>query len=320
MRAVQVVAPGKAVFVEVEEPKLQPDHAIVRPLKVSLCGSDIRMLHFAAPDAYPFPAGTTGHEVVAVVEEVMPGAHVKPGDLTLTLAPGHRAMCERYLSHLNCIVPLPAGKPLEQLLQSQQYGTVIYACKRLPNIIGLDVAVIGQGSAGLWFDFQLRRLGARGVMAVDLDPNRLELADHFGATDKLLNAGDAREQIEEMTGGQMADLVVEAAGEIEAINLAIDLVKKNGRILYFGYPRAQQLTLNFEQLFHKCVDVTTIVGSSDDPNQESTRLALQSIADGEIDVTPLLTHQLPFDRVIEAYEIHRTRADGAVKIVIDMPN
>lgn len=320
MRAVQVVAPGKAVFVDVPEPTLQPDHAIVRPLKLSLCGSDVQMLHFAAPEAYPFPPGTTGHEVVAVVDEVSPDAHVKRGDLTLTLAPGHRAMCERYLAHLDCIVPLPTGKPLEQLLQAQQYGTVIYACKRLPNIMGRDVAVIGQGSAGLWFDYQLRRLGARRVIAIDLDLNRLRLADHFGATDKLLNAGDAKEQIEELTGGKLADLVVEAAGEVESINLAIDLVKKNGRILYFGYPRAQQLTFNFDRLFHKCADVTTIVGASNDPNQESMRMALKSIADGEIDVTPLLTHQVPFDQVIKAYEMHRTRADGAMKIVIDMPS
>jgi threonine dehydrogenase-like Zn-dependent dehydrogenase len=289
-------------------------------LKLSLCGSDIRMLHHAAPECYPFPVGTTGHEMVGVVEDVDPSSPLAPGDLTLTLAPGHRAMCEHYLAPLEHVLPLPSGAPLEHLLQAQQFGTVIYACKRLPNIIGQDVAIIGQGSAGLWFAFQLRRMGARRVIAIDLDAGRLALSAHFGTTDTIHNENrDALALLTEMTGGRLVDLVIEAAGEVDALNLAVDLVKKNGRILFFGYPRGQRLHFNFEEFFHKCCDATTIVGVSDEPNLTSTRLALATIAAGEIDVAPLITHHFPFERVIEAYELHRTRGEGAIKIVIDMP-
>lgn len=325
MKAVQVVARGEAVFVEVEPPKLTPGHAIIRPLALSLCGSDIRMLYHSRSEEYPFPIGTSGHEMVGVVEAVDGSSTLKPGDLTLTLAPGHRAMCEQYLAPLAHILPLPSaseeGKPLEHLLQGQQYGTVIYACKRLPNVIGQDVAIIGQGSAGLWFAFQLRRLGARRVIAVDLDERRLALSPHFGATDCVHNkAASALEQLEELTGGRLVDVVIEAAGEVDAINLAVELVRKNGRTLFFGYPRGQYLSFNFEKFFHKCCDATTIVGVSDEQDLVSTRMAIDTIARGEIDVSPLITHHFPFDRVIEAYELHRTRADGAVKIVIDMPS
>lgn len=323
MKAVQVVARGEAVFVEAEPPSLAPGHAIIRTVALSLCGSDVRMLHHSADECYPFPIGTTGHEMVGVVEEVDGSSSLKPGDLTLTLAPGHRAMCERYLAPLEHILKLPSapehGKPLEHLLQAQQLGTVIYATKRLPNVIGQDVAIIGQGSAGLWFAFVLRRMGARRIIAIDLDERRLALSDHFGATDTILNDGsNALAQLEELTGGRLVDLVVEAAGEADAINLAVDLVRKNGRILFFGYPRGQYLLFNFEQFFHKCCDATTIVGVSDEPDLVSTRLAIGLIARGEIDVSPLITHRFPFDRVIEAYEMHRTRSDGAVKIVIEV--
>ena len=47
-------------------------------------------------------------------------------------------------------------------------------------------------------------------------------------------------------------------GEIDAINLAIDLVKPHGDILFFGYPRAQQLSFEFEEFFHKCCRATAI--------------------------------------------------------------
>lgn len=217
MKAVQVVAPGEAIFIDVPAPELQPGHAIVRPLKLSLCGSDIRMLHYAPPESYPFPPGTTGHEMVGVVEQADdPGGAIQPGQLTLTLAPGHRAMCEYYLAAFEHVLPLPEGQPLEHLLQAQQLGTVLYACKRLPNLLGKDVAVIGQGSAGLWFDYQLRRMGARRVIAIDLEPYRLDVATSFGATDTLYNGStDPVQAIEQMTQGKMVDLVVEAAGEID---------------------------------------------------------------------------------------------------------
>ena len=98
MKAVQVVARGKAEFVDVPVPKLRPGHVLVRTRRLSLCGSDIRMLHFAPEDAYPFPPGTTGHEMVGVIEAIdSPGSALQVGDTVLTLAPSHQAMAEYFL-------------------------------------------------------------------------------------------------------------------------------------------------------------------------------------------------------------------------------
>ena len=190
MRAVQVVAPGQAVFVETPKPALQPGHALVRTRRVSLCGSDLHMLHYAPPSQYPFPPGTTGHEMIGVVEAVdAPDSSIRVGDLALTLVMGNRAMAEYYLAPVEHVLPLPPGKPIDHLLQAQQLGTVIYAAKRLPSLLDKDVVVIGQGSAGLWWDFMVRRLGARRVISVDLQEHRLALAPRYGATHTVHNAG-----------------------------------------------------------------------------------------------------------------------------------
>ncbi|MDA0659577.1 MAG: zinc-binding dehydrogenase [Planctomycetota bacterium] len=321
MQAVQVVARGRAEFVQPAKPAIQPGHALVRCAYLSLCGSDIQMLHHAADKSYPFPPGTTGHEMVGYVEEVLdPQGKLGVGDRVLALAPGHRAMAEYYLAPIEHIVKLPATGGLEELLQCQQLGTVIYASQRLPNIIGKSVAVIGQGSAGLWFNYQLRRMGAKRVIGMDLDPHRLKLSSHFGATHQIHNADlDAVHAVREANDGELPDVVVEAAGEVESINLAIQLVRKTGDILYFGYPRAQTFMFDFDAMFHKCCRASTIVGASEEKHQTSTQIALQLIVDGNIDVTPLLTHRFPFQDVRDAYEMHRTRADNTVKIIIDMP-
>ena len=70
MKAVQVVSRGKAQFVDAPKPQLQPGYVLVRPHLVALCGSDNWMLNHCPPEEYPFPPGTTGHEVIAQVEAI----------------------------------------------------------------------------------------------------------------------------------------------------------------------------------------------------------------------------------------------------------
>lgn len=322
MKAVQVVARGIAEFIEMPKPEVSEGKVLIRTQMLSLCGSDIFMLHHAADEQYPFPPGTTGHEMLGVIEQInAPGSNFKVGDTVLALAPGHRAMAEFFLAEHKHVVPLPSGASLEHLLQAQQYGTVLYGMQRLPNVIGKSVAIIGQGSAGLWFNFTLRRMGAKRVIAIDQEAFRLEHSQYFGATDVLNNSiTDSVQGVMDLNDGELPDIVIEAAGEVDSINLALDLVRKYGEILYFGVPRAQTFPFNYDRLFHKCCRATTIVGSFYEMNQESTRIAMETIASGAIDLSPMITHNFPFDQVIEAYEMHRTRADGAIKIIIDMPH
>ena len=59
MNALQIVSRGEAKFVKTNIPNLKPGYALVRPQLVSLCGSDIWMLHYSADEMYPLPPGTT---------------------------------------------------------------------------------------------------------------------------------------------------------------------------------------------------------------------------------------------------------------------
>ena len=321
MRAVQVIAPGKVEFVEAPAPTLKPGHALVRTLLLSLCGSDVHLIHHLPPDAYPLGVGTTGHEMIGVVEAVdAPDSGVSIGDVALTLAPQQEAMAEYYLAPIDDVLVLPNGRPLEHLLMAQQLGTVIFACKRLPNVMGKDVVVIGQGSAGLHFDFMLRRMGAERVIGLDVKEARVAAGLKFGATHTVNDATiDALEAIQEITGGKLADLVVEASGEIEAINIAAHLTKVGGHLLFFGIPRATTFDFDFWTLFRKYCYTTSAGASALEPGRRSFHTALDSIANGVIDVSPMLTHRFPFERVMETYELARTRDDGVIKVVIEMP-
>lgn len=321
MRATQVVAPGKITVIDTPKPELQPGYALIRTKQVSLCGSDYHAIYFSDPKAYPLPPGVSGHEVIGIVEEIdAPGSPFKVGDQVLTLIRTNRGMADYCLVAASDLLPLSPAKPIDHLLQAQQLGTIIYAAKHLPtSVIAKTVAVIGQGSAGLWWNYMMRRLGARRVIAVDLQAHRLAVSKHYGATDTVHNTErDAIQAVSELTGGEMVDVVIEAAGEAETIPLAVELVKRNGAILFFGVPRLNTVEFPFSTFFRKCLLVRAIVGALSDPNHECTRMALDLIIKGEADVGPMITHHFPFEQVLDAYELQTTRDEGAIKIVVDV--
>ena len=203
---------------------------------------------------------------------------------------------------------------------AQQMGTVIYACRRLPNMVGRDAVVIGQGPAGLFFSAMLRRMGASRVVGLDVKETRAIAAPKFGATHSVNNAErDALQAVSEITDGTLVDLVVEAAGEVDAINLAARLVRIGGHLLYFGLPRMATFNFEFWTFFRKYCYANASGAAAYDPRRASFRQALDWIAQEEIEVSPMLTHRFPFERVMEAYELVRTRDDGVIKAVVEMP-
>ena len=122
-----------------------------------------------------------------------------------------------------------------------------------------------------------------------------------------------------MNGGSLADIVVETAGREASINLAIELAQADtGFFLQFGVPY-EPITVNYGRIFTKCLEHKSIVHAATEPGHSSTLQALDLIAGGALDMSAVLTHRFPFDKVLEAYELYQNATDNAVKIVIDMP-
>ncbi len=326
MKAVQIVARGKVEFVEMEKPTLKAGHALVRTHRLSLCGSDIYSIYYQPDSAYPCPPGTTGHEVVGFIEEIdISGSTLTVGDRVLALVPDHTAMTEYVVVPAHYLFKLPDHLPMEQLVQAQQLGTVIYACKQLPNIVGKNVAIIGQGSAGLWFNYMTSRLGAHNVIGIDIQAHRLQASPIYGATHTIHNGENQTEKVDplsalkEILNGRLPEVVIEAGGEPETVRMAVDLVAQDGFILYFGVPHVQTFEFPYGAFYAKTCTAKTIVGATRETGQISTQQALDLISRGDIDVAPVITHRFPFAEVLDAYELQRTRDEGAIKIVVEMP-
>ncbi len=319
MRALRSPGVGRIELIEIDEPKLEAGHALVRLEHVALCGSDLRRLYYPRPEELPLPVGAPGHELVGTIEAVDGADWLQVGRRALVLSPLENSMMERIVAPASCVLPLPPGASVEELLLGQQLGTVLWAARFLPTMLGRTAVVIGQGSAGLCWNRVLRRLGAARVIALDITEARVQAARRFGATHAVNNSRlDALAAVTEITGGELPDLVVEACGEPSGINLAIALVRKGGRIQFFGVPHAASFPFDYWNLFRKYCITHSTGASSFEADKWHFRLALELIASREVDVRGMVTHRFPLERASEAYELAHTREDGALKVVVDM--
>ena len=319
MKAARWVDVGRVVCEDVPVPSVADGEILLRTAYASICGSDLHEVFRNAPPR-PGAAGHPGHESVGeVVESRCPG--FAPGDCVLTVpyAAAGRCMAEFQALPGSACIGLPATAPLSHLLMAQQLGTVIYALRSHPlDLIGKDAAVVGQGSAGAFFTFLLKRAGAARVLVSDKSPARLAYSRQLGA-DLAVDAGavDFRSAVMEATGGRGAGVVVEAVGSREAFPLSLELAGAGATVVWFGLPEdGDDYRFPFGEFFRRRLTAHTKFGAQGEPGLESFRYAVRMIADGAIDVAPLLSHMMPIEKVDEAFRIAHDRTDNALKVSI----
>jgi L-iditol 2-dehydrogenase len=319
VKAARWVDVGRLVCEDAPVPLVADGEILVRTAYASVCGSDLHVVFLNAPPQ-PGAAGYPGHESVGeVVESRCPG--FEPGDQVLTVphAVDGRCLAEYQALPGSACIRLPDTAPLSHLLMAQQLGTVVYALRFHPlDLVGKDAAVIGQGSAGAFFTFLLKRAGAARVLVSDKSPARLAYSRQLGA-DLAVDAGaaDFRSAVMEATDGQGAAVVVEAVGSRDTFPLSLELAARGATLVWFGLPDgADDYPFSFGDFFRRGLTAYSNFGAQGEPGLESFRYAVRLIADGAIDVAPLLSHMLPIEQVDEAFRIAHDRTDNALKVSI----
>ncbi len=321
MLAGQIFAPRQIRLVDVPEPAAPPVRAdtgageiLFQPELGSLCGSDLLYFEADYPEFQPGP-GHSLHEVIGTILEAT-GERFRVGDRVLCVPQDQAGLCERFWVSEERAIPLDPRPPEEHAVLAQPLGTVLYALRKLPSVLDLDVAVVGQGPIGQLFCAALRNLGARRIFAIDRLGSRLQTSPKMGATDVIeVGAEDPVEAIHRATDGAMPHLVVEAIGHREQqLNLCIELCRPEGRILAFGALPERVDGVRWGRLYRKNL---TVQASVDPDFGRDFPLAMRWIAEGRIDVSPLLTHRFGLPDVQLAFDTFFERRDGALKVLID---
>ncbi len=321
MRAAIAVERGVLRCEEVPMPRIKEGEVLVRTIAASICGSDLHMINTGLwMHAFPAMAGHTGHEAAGRIVESRSN-RFSEGDIVLTVPHIWDARCFADYQAVDDkhVLKLDPDVDLDTVTLAQQLGTVVYAAKRLPaSLEGQTCVVVGQGSAGLFWDFTLRGLGAEKIISIEPLAWRRELGLRYGVNETIDVTGDAATAaVMDLTGGGGADLVIEAVGSTPTLSQVFHLVRSEGKVVLFGLPESEDpVPFDYSQMFKIRADAFTVLGSQDEPGLPSYVESVRLISSGEIDVEPIISHRVNISEIDRAFRIADQRTDNAVKIGI----
>jgi L-iditol 2-dehydrogenase len=310
-----------------------PGDLLLRLRGCGLCGSDITKI---LTPATPGPA-VLGHELVGDVVEVGPGVTAfAPGDRVVAAhhvpcgachycRRGSPSMCRAFKTsgldpggfaeYVRVPAPnvaqaafkVPAHVSDETASLVEPLACCLRALRRAAPVPGDTAVVVGLGSIGCLFVQLLRRAGA-GVVGIDEDSGRLDLAGRLGADAHL--PGDAGAAVARLSEGRGADLVMVTGGGAAVLPLVARAVRDGGSIHYFAGGRGEALPVALETLYHRELTITATYSSSPADLAE----AFQLLSGGVVTAEGLYTHRVPLARLAEGVELMRTRR--ALKVYV----
>ena len=346
MQAYVFQSPGVTSFESKRIPQPGPTEAVVKVALTSLSSNDLNV----ARGVFPVTSGLTlGHEAVGVIHqlgELVTGSKIGQRVLVsattscgqcLSCLDGNGAHCRGILggwrlgrvmdgaqaeyvrvphAEVNLIV-LPDSISSEAALLLAEVGSTGFAAVERGGVgLGDHVAVFGQGPVGLCATLGAKLRGAAKIIAIDKFPSRLQMAEKFGATDGLVYDAGTVKEILRLTRGSGVDVAIEAHGEQRTFESAMRALRPAGTVSCIGVFTAP-LTIA-EQSFDSGLGNHTVVNTLCPGGKARLERLLRLVEAKRIDLTPLITHRLPFREIASAYQMLMHSHEEVVKLIVSM--
>jgi 2-desacetyl-2-hydroxyethyl bacteriochlorophyllide A dehydrogenase len=339
MKAIQLQQPQSFRVIDIAEPAAPgPGEALLRVHQVGICGTDLGGYLGKMPFySYPrIPGHELGVEVLAIGEGV---TNVRAGDRCAVepylncqrchaCRTGHTNCCEHNLTlgvmtdgGLTDRIVLPARKlhvsaklGYEALALVETLAIGCHAVARGNPRPGEHVLVIGAGPIGLSV-VEFAKLSGAKTIVMDMNEGRLAFVrEKMGVPDTILATGDGKEleRLAELTGGQLADVVVDATGSAKSMSQALGYCAFAGRLVYVGITQ-QELAFLHAPIMHR--RELTLMASRNALPPDFIRI-IRLIEDGLIDTGTWITHRAPMDGMIEAFPGWLKPENGVLKAMV----
>lgn len=317
MLAGVMTAAGQFALQDVARPEPGPGQVLVRMEGCGVCASSLPLWEGREWFQYPQAAGAPGHEGwgrIAALGEGVTG--LAQGQRVAALT--YRAHAEYDVAQADAVVALPPsldGVPMP----GEPLGCAVNIFGRADIRAGQTVAIVGIGFLGALLTQLAVHAGAR-VIAISRRPFALEVARQAGAHETLLLDEHWRvlEEVKRLTEGRWCERVIEAVGLQGPLDLAGELTGEGGRLVIAGYHQDGLRQVNMQMWNWRGFDVVNAHERNPQRYIDGMRAAVDLIAAGVLDPTPLFTHRLTLDRLGEALELTRTRPDGFLKAVVTL--
>ncbi|WWD17531.1 chlorophyll synthesis pathway protein BchC [Kwoniella shandongensis] len=351
-------------------PEIHSDQVLVQISKTGICGSDVHYLQHGKIGSFVLKEPMClGHESSGIVVKLGPdvksdfglevGSRValEPGmccrtcesckkgqyelcpHMTFAATPPYiyGTLCRYYVLPADLVHRIPDSVSLEDGAMMEPLSVGVHSVHTLGQVQSDQVVIVfGAGPVGLLCMAVAKALGARRVIAVDIQKERLDFAKQYAATDVFLpGPKDATEDLEVYTSRiadeirstlniperdkGAVDLAIEASGAPTCVQIGLAILKPAGTYVQVGMGAKMTLPV---PLFHIITKQLKVIGSfrygaGDYP------LAISLVERGLVDLKPLVTQRYEFDDAKEAFEATKLGkgkdGKGVIKCIINAP-
>ena len=319
MKSIYMKGPGQVEVIDLEKPQPAAGEALIKVKSVGICGSDIGAFRGSNPlVSYP---RVLGHEIAGEILSIPEnGRGLKAGDHIIVdpyLYCGHCYPCSigrtnccmdlhvlgvhvdggmaEYFTHpADMLVKVPQDMPWDLVPLAEPLTIALHGIHRAKLTGGEHIAISGAGPIGLLAAMAAIHYGAHPIMIDPVD-GRLEKAEELGVKFTINPVREnAAERVKEITGGRMAEVVMEASGANAAIRSALDLVSNAGRIVLTGWPK-KETPIDTAMITKKEVDIRGARTSAGEFEE-----AIDLIYRSKVDVRAILTKVVPAVEIPDA--------------------
>ncbi|MGZ8511374.1 MAG: zinc-binding alcohol dehydrogenase family protein [Chitinophagaceae bacterium] len=337
MKVLVCTKPGLFEYKELKPPVLEPGHAILKIKRIGICGTDLHAFEGTQP-YFNYPR-VLGHELAGDLIDAEGADGFVPGE-PVTFIPYFN--CKKCIACRNgkpncctqlkvCGVHIDGGMaeyllvPSDSLVKNkglsynelalvEPLAIAAHGVSRGRVVRDEFVLVTGAGPIGL-ATMEFARLAGAKVIASDVNDGRLQFCKSKLNIPYTINAltENIVSRLQEITNGDMPTVVIDATGNLKAINHAFQYMAHGGRYVLIGL---QQDKISFSHPeFHK--RESTLL-SSRNATRKDFDFVMSSISQGLIDPAAYITHHVKFDNVKDEFRNWVDSSSGLVKAVVEL--
>lgn len=333
MKALRLYGPNDLRLSEESEPIPKSGESLIRVTAVGLCGSDIHWYEEAGiGDAALSKPLVLGHEFAGVIiggerdgtrvaiDPAVPCGKCdrciegNPNLCTHLQFAGHNktdgALRELMTWPDHLLFQLPDSISDEEGAMLELLGVAIHALDLSKIRIGMSVGVYGCGPIGMLIIQLAKLMGASQILATERLDHRIDAARRYGASQVFqVNGGQEHLDVLAASRGNGVDVAFEAAGENEAVEVAIETVRPGGRVILIGIPPDDRTSFQASSARRKGLTIKLCRRM-----KHTYPRAIQLVSNGMVDVSSLISHRFSLDEYEEAFKVAGNRA--GLKVII----
>jgi len=317
MRAAVLLSPRQFELREIEVPEPASDEVRMKVEYCGICSSNLAPWKGAPWFSYPFPAGAPGHESVGIVEQIGPKVTDLEVGARVSML-GNNGFAEYQIANAQCVVPISSGRHQAPFL-GEPLGCAINIFRRAQVQKDDWLAIVGIGFLGNILLQLSLGVGAR-VIAIGRRESALRAAEKMGATLALSseNRAGLLSAVRNATGQMLCNVVIEAGGAQETLDIASDLTGTRGRLVVAGYHQDGPRSVNMQEWNWRGIDVINAHEREEKVYVQGIRAAAQAVAETRIRLDELVSHFFPLDQIEEGFRTVERRPEGFIKGVVSL--